>query len=198
MPEPVARSATFKGERDMRAIGSVREVCEPMWTSSDWSVPGAPTSLRPAAGSIRRGDRSLGATWVRTCARAKVLALRARRQLHAFSWRPLCYVAGFSSVPPRFPPPHARFRYLLKRDRDLVDDLHTVHTSSCRGDPRSARRMSACLLPPSHTPAHSTPACTARWVCSLACRSHAHRASSTSCPGGLRLLLADPATVVSH
>ena len=43
-----------------------------MWTSSDWSVPGAPTSLRPAAGSIRRGDRSLGATWVRTCARAKV------------------------------------------------------------------------------------------------------------------------------
>ena len=74
MPEPVARSATFKGERDMRAIGSVREVCEPMWTSSDWSVPGAPTSLRPAAGSIHRGDRSLGATWVRACAGAKVVA----------------------------------------------------------------------------------------------------------------------------
>ena len=74
-----------------------------MWTSSDWSVPGAPTSLRPAAGSIRRGDRSLGATWVRTCARAKVLAKREARNLHAFSWRPApacSFAALFLSVAP--------------------------------------------------------------------------------------------------
>ena len=51
-------------ERDMRAIGSVREVCEPMWTSSDWSVPGAlrracdPQLAPSAVGigvSVRRG-----------------------------------------------------------------------------------------------------------------------------------------------
>ena len=97
----------------MRAIGSVREVCEPMWTSSDWSVPGAPTSLRPAAGSIRRGDRSLGATWVRTCARAKVLAKREARNLHAFSWRlsfsrsgAKAFILFCSALPPVFPPFH--------------------------------------------------------------------------------------------
>ena len=84
-----------------------------MWTSSDWSVPGAPTSLRPAAGSIRRGDRSLGATWVRTCARAKVLAKREARNLHAFSWRlifPRSLAATrmlfCSGLPPVFPPFH--------------------------------------------------------------------------------------------
>ena len=68
-----------------------------MWTSSNWSVPGAlRRACDPQLAPSRRGDRSLGATWVRTCAGANTHVCVARRQgaplaanfaSHAFSWR---------------------------------------------------------------------------------------------------------------
>ena len=85
--------------------------------------------------------------------------------------------------------PQARY-WVSPEKRDLVDDC----TQSTHRAADEIRARHDAYPPPSfrhHTHLHTAlPPRTARWVCSLACRSHDHRASSTSWPGGLRLLLA--------